>query len=109
GPRGWSAVGSRSCGARPRAQAGLGRPGGARRLDPAATTAAADEPPDHAGHAAALAPAPGPLALHLSPLRRQAAGRGPARGAARSYSLISPPRTLRRRISGVVRSVMAAG
>lgn len=42
--------------------------------------AAADEPPGHARHAAALAPAAGPLAVDLSLPRRQAAGRcGPRR------------------------------
>src|SRR6266705_458889 len=41
--------------AEPETEAGLGRPGGARRPGAAATTAAADEPPGHPGHAAALA------------------------------------------------------
>src|SRR5260370_22495738 len=45
----------------PETEAGLGRPGGARRPGAAAPQAAAGEPPGHAGHAAALAPAAGPL------------------------------------------------
>src|SRR5438067_7894659 len=60
----------------PQAEAGLGGPGGTRRPGPAAATAAADVPANDAGYAAALAPAAGPLAVDLSPPRRQAAGRG---------------------------------
>src|ERR1022692_621165 len=65
-------------------EAGLGRQGGTRRPDPAAPQAAADRSPGHARHAAALAPAAGPLALDLSSPRRQAASRCPARGADRA-------------------------
>src|SRR5262249_10868535 len=39
----------------PEAEAGLGRPGGARSPGPSAPQAAADAPPGRAGHAAALA------------------------------------------------------
>jgi hypothetical protein len=55
------------------AQAGLGRPDGARRLGPAPAQAAEDEPAGDAGHAAALASAPGPLAMDLEFLDRHAA------------------------------------
>src|SRR5216684_2381282 len=57
------------------AQAGLDRPGGARRADVAAPEGAADRPPGDAGYAAVLTPAAGPLALDLSPPQRSAAGR----------------------------------
>src|SRR5215468_5780064 len=68
----------------PQAQAGLGRPGGARRPDPAAAQAVADESARDPGHTAALALAPGPLAVDLSPPGRAPAGRCPARGADRA-------------------------
>jgi len=42
-------------------ETGLGRPGGAR----CSATSAADEPPGHAGHAAALAQEAGPPAMDL--------------------------------------------
>src|ERR1035437_3254121 len=48
--------------AEPQAQAGLGRPDGARRPGPAAPQAAADEPAGDPSHAAALASAAWPLA-----------------------------------------------
>src|SRR5690348_2100551 len=70
--------------AEPETEAGLGRPGGARRADPAAPQAAADEQAGHAGHAAALAPAADPLAVDLSTQERQAAGRRQARSADRA-------------------------
>jgi hypothetical protein len=69
--------GSRAAPAEPQAQAGLGRPGGARRPGAAAPETAADEPAGDAGYAAGLAPATGPLAVDLSSLRRQATGRCP--------------------------------
>src|ERR1039457_1980666 len=50
----------------PEAEAGLGRPRGARRPGAAAPGAAADESAGDAGHVAALAPAAGPLAVDLS-------------------------------------------
>jgi hypothetical protein len=53
-------------GQNPRAQAGLGRPDGARRPGPAPAQAAEDESAGDAGHSAPLAPAPGPLAMGLS-------------------------------------------
>src|SRR5215471_10502134 len=49
----------------PEAEAGLGRPGGPCRLDPAAAKIAAEVPAGDAGHAAGLAPAAGPLAVDL--------------------------------------------
>src|SRR6266542_4500510 len=55
----------------PKAEAGLGRPCGAGCSGPAAPQTAADEPASHPGYTAALAPAAGPLALDLSPPRRQ--------------------------------------
>src|SRR5690348_9564613 len=58
----------RGCGAAapaPETEAGLGRSGGAGRLGPAAPETAADESAGHAGHAAALASATGPLAMDL--------------------------------------------
>src|SRR5215831_10502736 len=51
---------------------------------PAAAKASADEPARDAGHAAALAPAAGPVAVDLSAPGRPAAGRCPARGADRA-------------------------
>src|SRR5215472_8875148 len=54
------------------AEAGLGRPVGTRRPDPAAPPAAADEPPRRAGPTAGPASAAGPPTLDLSPCRRQA-------------------------------------
>src|SRR5262249_59082619 len=65
----------------PKAEAGLGRPGDARRPGPAAPQAAADEPAGHPGHAVSLAPAADPLALDLSPPPRSAADRCQARAA----------------------------
>ena len=61
--------GGSAAAAEPEAQAGLGRPGGPRRADPAAYQGLEDESAGHAGHAAALAPAAGPLAVDLSILR----------------------------------------
>jgi hypothetical protein len=58
----------------PQAEAELGRPGGTRRPDPAAAPAAADLPCGDAGHAAALAPAAGPLALDLVPCQNSHTG-----------------------------------
>src|ERR1700677_1007805 len=49
--------------AEPQTEAGLGRPRSNRRLGPAAPQTAADEPAGDAGHAIALAPAAGPLAV----------------------------------------------
>src|SRR5215470_13468164 len=68
----------------PEAEAGLGRPGGARRLGPAAPEVLEDGPAGNAGHAAALASAAGPLALDLPSSRRTPAGRCPGRGADRA-------------------------
>src|SRR5271165_1437114 len=51
--------------AEPETKTGLGRPGGTRRPDPAAPQALAGGPAGDAGHAAALAPSAGPLALDL--------------------------------------------
>src|SRR5215470_3112138 len=65
-------------------EAGLGRPGGARCFGSAAGQAAQDGQAGNAGNAAGLAPAAGPLAVDLSSLRRQAAGRSPDRGADRA-------------------------
>src|SRR5450755_1177259 len=94
--------------AEPETEAGLGRPGGARCPGAAAPEAAADEPPGHAGHAAALAPASGPLAVDLSPPRRPAAGRCQGRGADRADGSgepglgiqADPRRTARPRVPG---------
>src|SRR5712671_2490662 len=61
--------------AEPEAEAGLGRPGGARHLDPATAQAAAAGSAGDTGHAAALAPAAGPLALDLHAQGRTPAGR----------------------------------
>src|SRR5215467_8004507 len=66
------------CGAAPPAsqtEAGLGRPGDTRRPGPAAPQAAANESAGDPGHAAALAPAAGPLAVDLPLSRRSAASR----------------------------------
>src|SRR6266566_9936552 len=108
--------------AAPETEAGLGRPGGSRRPDPAAAQAAADEPPGHAGHAAALAPAAGLLAVDLSQPRRQAAGRCPGRGADRADGAGEPrlgvqadprrtaqPRVPDRRVHGAAHPEAAAG
>jgi hypothetical protein len=70
--------------AEPQAEAGLGRPGGARCAGPPASQTAADGPAGDPRYAAGLAPAAGPLAADLSPPRRQAAGRCQARGADRA-------------------------
>jgi hypothetical protein len=79
------AAGGRSVAeAEPETETGLGRPGDHRRPGPAAPQAAADEPARDAGNAAALAPAAGPLAVDLSPPRRQAACRSADRGADRT-------------------------
>src|SRR6516164_7430433 len=66
------------CGAAPpapRTEAGLGRPGDARRPGPAAPQAAAGESAGDPGHAAALAPAAGRLAVDVPLSSRSAAGR----------------------------------
>src|SRR5689334_16267148 len=65
-------------------ETGLGRPGDHRRSGPAAPQAAADEPARDTGNAAALAPAADPLAVDLSPPRRQAACRSADRGTDRA-------------------------
>src|SRR5215469_12806024 len=70
--------------AEPQADAGLGRPGGAGKLGPAAFQAAADEPARPAGHTAGLAPAADPLALDLSAPGRPAPGRRQAGWADRA-------------------------
>jgi hypothetical protein len=60
----------------PEAEAGLGRPSGARRAGPAVAQAAADGSAGEAGHAAAALALPaGPLALGLSPPGWPPAGR----------------------------------
>src|SRR6266516_2174270 len=48
------------------APAGLGRPRGPRRADPAPATASADAPPGHARHRPAVAPPPGHQEMDLS-------------------------------------------
>src|SRR5215472_9141679 len=58
----------------PQTQAGLGRPGGTRRPDPAAPQVREDVPTGDARHAAALAPSAGPLALDLPSPGRPPAG-----------------------------------
>src|SRR6266705_2431660 len=98
----------------PQAQAGLGGPDGDRRPGAAAPETVADEPAGDAGHAVALAPASGPLAVDLSPPRRTPAGRRPGRGADRAdgageFGLglqADPGRTARPRLPG--RSVYSA-
>src|SRR5215471_7966843 len=70
--------------AEPETEAGRGRPDGDRRLGAAAPGTAADEPAGDSGHAVALAPAAGPLAVDLSAPGRQASGRCQVRGADRA-------------------------
>src|SRR5580698_4701916 len=61
--------GRRAASAEPEAEDGLGRSCGARSPGPAPAQAAEDKPAGDAGHSAALAPAPGPLAVDLSSQR----------------------------------------
>src|SRR5215471_5711852 len=70
--------------AAPEAEAGLGRPGGIRRPDPATAKIPAEVPAGDAGHAAGLAPAAGPLAVDLPSPGRTPACRCPPRGADRA-------------------------
>jgi hypothetical protein len=79
-----AAPGGRAAATEPKTEARPGRPRGARRAGPAAPQAATDEPARHAGHAAGLPPAAGPLALDLSPPGRQADGRCRTRSADRA-------------------------
>src|SRR5580693_2912965 len=62
GAAGAAAGGVRAAPPAPAAEAGLGRPGGAGCSDAAASPVLAGRPAGDAGHAAALAPADGPLA-----------------------------------------------
>src|SRR5258708_21473074 len=71
----------RCCGGKPEAEAGLGGRDGVRRPGAAAPGTAANGPAGDAGHAVALAPAAGPLAVDLSPPGTTPAGRCPGRGA----------------------------
>jgi len=82
--------GGRAAAAEPKTEAGLGRPGDARRPGPAPPQAAAAEPASNAGHAAALAPAADPLALDLSTRGREAADRCQARGGDRADGAREP-------------------
>src|SRR5947207_9783998 len=79
--------------AEPQAEAGLGGPGGARRLGPAAARSAAGEPTGEAGDAVALAPSAGPLAVDLSPPRRSAARPAAARSAGTLIPMAPTPVT----------------
>jgi hypothetical protein len=68
----------------PKPEAGLGPQDDERRPGSAATQACAEVPAGDTGHAVALAPAAGPLAVDLSPPERTPAYRCSARGADRA-------------------------
>ena len=70
--------------AAPEAEAGLGRPCGARSAGAATPGTTADEPAGDAGHAAGLAPAAGPLAVDLPAPGRTPACRRPDRSSHRA-------------------------
>jgi len=109
--------GRRAAAAEPPAEAGLGRPRGARRPGSPALRAGGEEPAGDAGHAAALAPAAGPLAVDLSSQDRTAsyvyttANRCQARSADRADGAgeprlglqADPGRAARPRVPGWVR------
>src|SRR5512133_1273356 len=90
----WRVEGRRVAGAAPRgggaaanqppAAAGLGRPGGPGRADPAVARAGAQPPVGHAGHRAALASPSGREELDLPEPRRPATAVRRGRGADRT-------------------------